>query len=153
MYVKGNHEVTGEALDGICLSNITNPVQTFEFEDIIIVGMDNSTRDITAEQNKKLKDVLKKGKPILIAMHCPLMTDGNRELLERAGEYYQLNSKNASEEVFAFVDIIKQNSEQILAVLAGHLHFKNNSEITSGVTQYVSSQGALGHINRYEIGS
>ena len=115
--------------------------------------MDNSTRDITAEQNKKLKDVLKKGKPILIAMHCPLMTDGNRELLERAGEYYQLNSKNASEEVFAFVDIIKQNSEQILAVLAGHLHFKNNSEITSGVTQYVSSQGALGHINRYEIGS
>lgn len=47
---------------------------------------------------------------------------------------------------------IKQNSEQIVAVLAGHLHFANNTEITEGVMQYVSTQGDLGNINRYEIG-
>ncbi|MBQ1231653.1 MAG: hypothetical protein IIX73_04750, partial [Clostridia bacterium] len=81
-----------------------------------------------------------------------IMTDGNRALLEECGEYFRLNHKDATPEVFEFIDIIKQNREQIVAVLAGHLHFRNNTEIAKGVTQYVSSQGALGNINRYEIG-
>ncbi len=156
VYVKGNHEQTDEQTDGepvgICFSGINNPAQTFEFEDMIILGLDNSDRNITAEQNEKLKELLKKGKPILIAMHYPLMTEGNRDLIKKAGEYYQLNHDNASAEVLEFADMIKQNSDRIIAVLAGHLHFMNNSEITNGVTQYVSSQGALGNINRYEIG-
>ena len=152
VYVKGNHEQTSEALEGVCFSGINNPAQTLELDDVIIIGLDNSARDITAEQNEKLKALLKKDKPILIAMHYPLMTDGNQDLIKKAGEYFRLNHDNASAEVLEFEDIIKQNGEKIIAVLAGHLHFMNNSEITNGVTQYVSSQGALGNINRYEIG-
>ena len=152
IFVKGNHEKMDEKLDMTCFSNVNKPVQTFEFEDMIVVGIDDSTRNITSEQNQKLKRLLNKGKPILVAMHIPLKTEGNKDSIEKAGEYFMLNHNTASAEVLEFTDIIRQNSKQIIAVLAGHLHFMNNSEIAEGLTQYVSSQGALGNINRYEIG-
>ena len=152
VYVKGNHEITGEILDGICFSNINNPVQTVELEDMLIIGIDNSARDITAEQNQKLKEAIEIGKPILIAMHIPMVTERNKILTEKVSKYFLLNHENPSAGVLEFVDIIKQNAEKIIAILAGHLHFINNSEIAKDVTQYVASQGALGNINRYEIG-
>ena len=125
MYVLGNHENKDEILEDLCYSKI---------------------------KNAELKKALNTGKPLLIAMHVPIMTEDNRELLLESGEYFQLNHKDATPETYEFIDIIKQNREQIVAVLAGHLHFRNNTEIAKGVTQYVSSQGALGNINRYEIG-
>ena len=152
MYVLGNHENKCEIPEDLCYSKIKNPVQMLDLEDLIVLGFDNSERTITAEQNLLLKQALNRGKPLLIAMHVPIMTDGNRALLEECGEYFRLNHKDAAPEVFEFIDIIKQNREQIVAVLAGHLHFRNNTEIAKGVTQYVSSQGALGNVNRYEIG-
>jgi hypothetical protein len=36
--------------------------------------------------------------------------------------------------------------------VAGHLHFLNTCELAPGFTQYVSSQGLLGNLNRYVIG-
>ena len=152
MYVLGNHENKDEIPEDLCYSKIKNPVQMLDLEDLIVLGFDNSKRTITAEQNLLLKQALNRGKPLLIAMHVPIMTDGNRALLEECGEYFRLNHKDATPETYEFIDIIKQNKEQIVAVLAGHLHFRNNTEIAKGVTQYVSSQGALGNINRYEIG-
>ena len=152
MYVRGNHEELGKISDEHIFSQAKNPVQIVDLSDIIIFGIDNSLRQITAEQNEELKRILSFKKPLIIAMHIPIMTEKNRTQLEECGEYFQLNHKNATAEVFEFINIIKQNSGQIVAVLAGHLHFANNSEIAPGVTQYVSAQGALGNINRYEIG-
>ena len=152
MYVLGNHENKDEIPDNLCYSKIKNPVEMLDLGDLLIIGFDNSARRITPQQNAELKKALNTGKPLLIAMHVPIMTEDNRELLLECGEYFRLNHKDATPEVFEFIDIIKQNKEQIVAVLAGHLHFRNNTEIAKGVTQYVSSQGALGNINRYEIG-
>ena len=85
-------------------------------------------------------------------MHVPIMTNDNKELLTECGEYFQLNYDGADKNNFKFIEMIKNNAEKIIAVFAGHLHFKNTSQITSGVTQYVSSQGITGNLNRYEIG-
>ena len=82
-------------------------------------------------------------------MHVPIMTDENKDILGKCEEYYILNNSSVSREILGLIDIIKQNSDRIIAVLAGHLHFMNNSEIVSGLTQYVSSQGLLGNINRF----
>ena len=53
---------------------------------------------------------------------------------------------------YKVIELIKENSALVAAVLAGHLHFNNISHITEGVTQYVSSQGIAGNINEYTIG-
>lgn len=150
--VIGNHENRDDVQSGHPFERSKAPVQLLELDDVIIFGIDNSSRNITEEQNEQLKKALLGEKPLIIAMHVPIMTEGNKNELEKCGEYFQLNNKDATKEVFEFIETIKQNASKIIAVLAGHLHFANNSEITPGVTQYVSSQGILGNINRYEIG-
>ena len=77
----------------------------------------------------------------------------NKELAQiEEVEYFRLNHRDADAETLGFIDLIQSHPEKILAVLAGHLHFTCNSEIAPGIPQYVSSQGILGNINRYEIG-
>lgn len=152
IYVCGNHESPNDFPELPHFSALKNPVQTLELEDIIICGVDNSKGEITPEQVEKIKKLLLNGKPVIIAMHIPVMTEENKVILEKCEGYYILNRKGASKEVYEFIDLIKQNSDKIIAVLAGHLHFANNSEIAPKVTQYVASQGMLGNINRYEIG-
>ena len=153
MYVCGNHDNSEQIPDGCIISQAKNPVQTLDLGDLIIFGIDNSSRRITSEQNEALKWALSADKPLIIAMHVPIMTDENKDILGKCEEYYILNNSSVSREILGLIDIIKQNSDRIIAVLAGHLHFMNNSEIVSGLTQYVSSQGLLGNINRFEIGT
>jgi hypothetical protein len=86
------------------------------------------------------------------ALMAEYTATGNREILEPCGEYFRLNHRDADAETLDFIDLIQSHPEKILAVLAGHLHFTCNSEIAPGIPQYVSSQGILGNINRYEIG-
>lgn len=152
MAVCGNHEPVDEIPDGYLFSSTKKPVQTIELDDMIIIGFENSRREVTKEQNECLLDLFKAGKPVIIAMHVPVMTEENAPLLKESGEYFQLNYDGASETTLEFIDILKQHSEQIIAVFAGHLHYPNVSEIAPGLTQYVSTQGILGNINRFEIG-
>jgi DNA repair exonuclease SbcCD nuclease subunit len=150
--VCGNHERAEDIPEGHLYSAMKEPVQVTDLGDMMIFGIDNSRRKITSEQNEQLKKVLSEEKPMLIAMHVPVRTEGNAAQFEKCGEYFQLNHSGASPEVYEFIDIIKENADKIIAVLAGHLHFASNSEIAPGVVQYVSTQGALGNVNRYEIG-
>jgi len=152
LYVCGNHEKTELIPDGNVVSQIKNPVQILDLGDIVIFGVDNSRREVTAEQTEQLKKALLLGKPLIIAMHVPIMTEGNQEEFEKRGAYVQFNRKDAAKEVLEFVDLIKKNANSIIAVLAGHLHYIDNTQVAPGVMQYVSSQGILGNINRYEIG-
>ena len=85
-------------------------------------------------------------------MHVPFSTPENRDLLIGCGEYFRLDHPQAGPEVEQFRELIRENAGKIIAVMAGHLHFGNVSELVPGVMQYVSSQGILGNINRYEIG-
>ena len=89
---------------------------------------------------------------MILVLHIPIMAEDNRELLLSCGEYFRLNHSEADEETLKFIDLVQHNTDQIAAVLAGHLHFHNECEIAPGLIQYVSSQGILGNINRYEIG-
>ncbi len=151
--VCGNHDKASEIPDECLLSDMKKRVQLLDLGDLLIVGIDNSEKQITKEQNEELINALATKKPITVVMHVPIMTEGNASQLKEYGDYFQLNHKGATEETQRFIEILKNNSKQIIAVLAGHFHFESNSEITEGLMQYVSSQGILGNINRYEIGS
>lgn len=150
--VCGNHEKAEDIPDGTAVSPMKLPVQTVDLGDLLIIGFDNSKRVITKEQAEALNRAYESGKAVIVAFHVPIMTAGNEQALRRAGEYFQLNYDGCPKENLEFIDIIKSNASRTAAVLAGHLHFNNISEITDGVTQYVSTQGITGNINRYVIG-
>ena len=150
--VCGNHDQAEDIPDGYVYSQIKAPVQVLDLGDLILVGLDDSCRRITKEQNRQFLEILSQEKPVIVVLHIPIMTEGNRELLLECGDYFRLNHPEADEDTLEFIDLLRQNAPQIVALLAGHLHFRNESEIAPGLMQYVSSQGILGNVNRYEIG-
>ncbi len=150
--VCGNHEPHNDIPEGYVVSKIKNEIQTVDLGDMIIIGLDNSQRKITASQLDALKAFAQEGKPMLLVMHVPIMNDENRELLLKSGVYFQLNYDGCPKENLEFIEFIKENGDKIIAVLAGHLHYSNVSKISDDVTQYVTSQGVTGNIHRYVIG-
>lgn len=150
--VCGNHESDGEIPAKNLFARVREPVQVLDMGDLILAGFDNSRRQITPAQNNKLREILDMGKPVVVAMHIPIMTEGNWKRLLECGDYFRLNHMEADAATLEFVEILKENASKITAVLAGHLHFPNDSEIAPGLPQFISSQGVLGCINRYEIG-
>ena len=150
--VCGNHDPADQIPEGYTYSRIREEVQILELEDMVICGLDDSQRQISSRQLEAVKTLLAGEKPLMLLMHVPFSTEENREKLEKCGEYFRLDHPQAGPQVGQLLELIRNNSEKIVAVMAGHLHFGNVSELVPGVTQYVSSQGILGNVNRYEIG-
>lgn len=151
--VCGNHESDGDIPEDSLFARVRESVQVLDLGDLILAGFDNSRRQITAQQNEKLREILSLGKPVVVAMHIPIMTEGNWKRLLECGDYFRLNHPGADAPTLEFIEILKENARQIAAVLAGHLHFPDDSEIAPRLGQFVSSQGVLGCVNRYEIGT
>ncbi|MBO5897534.1 MAG: metallophosphoesterase [Clostridia bacterium] len=151
LFVCGNHEPKKSIPDGYAMARIKQPVQLLDLGDLIIVGFDDSDRTITPEQLAALRELLAQDKPLIVAMHVPIQVEGN-EAHKRCDDYFRLNYPDAPRENLEFIDLICQHADKIAAVLTGHLHFLNTSELAPGLVQFVSSQGILGNLNRFVIG-
>lgn len=150
--VCGNHENKDDIPENLCFSGIKNEVQVLSLGDMVIIGIDDSKREISEAQLEFIKASIFEGLPILLAMHVPIMTDGNFDRLTKSGVYFQLNYDGCPSRNLEFIELIKQNADSFIAVLAGHLHYPDISEVASGLTQYVTGQGVTGNINKYVIG-
>ena len=151
LFACGNHEKVAEIPDHCALAHIKQPVQTLDLGDLVLMAVNDSQRTITRTQIDALTDQLAQNKPIILVMHIPICSENNGPLLNTS-PYYHLNYPECPPENLKFIDLIYQNTNRIAAVFAGHLHFLNVCELVPGLTQYVSSQGITGHINRYVIG-
>ncbi|MBP3388203.1 MAG: metallophosphoesterase [Clostridia bacterium] len=148
----GNHENANNIPEGMTISMMREPIQIAELDDLIVLGLDDSKREITEKQYSALEEALASGKAVVVAMHIPIMTEENQPVLRGAGEYFRLNYNDCPEMNLRFIELIKANPDKIAAVLCGHLHFANDSHITDGIMQYVSTQGVTGNLNKYIIG-
>ncbi len=151
LFACGNHENPSKIPDDSRLAVVKRPVQVLDLDDIVILALDNSKRAVTREQIDALQSQLAQGKPILLAMHVPIQAAHNKAHLA-LNDYFRLNHAACSPETLEFIELICANPDQIAAVFAGHLHILNVCELVPGLTQYVSSQGILGNLNRYTIG-
>lgn len=152
MTVLGNHEVADTIPDGYRFSAAKAPVQRLNLPALTVLGFDDGQRIITPAQLDALRQALTEEKPLVILLHIPFAVPENEQLLRGCGEYFRLNHDDCPPENEEFVRLITENSHRIVAVLAGHLHFNHTCPITPTLTQYVSSQGLTGHLNRYVIG-
>ncbi len=150
--VAGNHEPVSQLPDDLGLSVMKQPFYTVDLSDVVLAAFNDQERSITKEQLDALKALKSGGKPVIVVMHIPVMTDGNRELLMNAGVYFQLNYDGCPEENHEFIAELTAQDSPVAAVFTGHLHFMCVSEIANGVMQYGCSQSIAGHCNVYTIG-
>ena len=148
--VCGNHEK--DVPPGYRFSAAAVPVQELDLGDLRILAFDNIRRSVTKEQNAVLEAALLDGKPLILAVHIPVMTPGNEAHLRAVSPYFTFNYDGCPEENLEFIELIRRHPTPVLAVLAGHLHFSDISEIAPGVPQYVTAQGMTGSMNRYIVG-
>jgi hypothetical protein len=149
IYVCGNHEPSAELPSGFVAKN---PAQKIELDNFNILGFNNEDRTISKFQLDFLKEELQKDKKVIITMHVPILCESNREKVESLGEYFRLNNSDSTAETLEFIDTINKNSDKILMVTCGHLHFNYESSLDSKIPQIISSQGITGSINKYIIG-
>ncbi|MBP5236779.1 MAG: metallophosphoesterase [Clostridia bacterium] len=152
MAVCGNHEIADEIPAGSALSGMKDPIQVLDLGDMQIIGIDNSTRTVTKDQLEALRTILESGRPSLLAMHVPVKCEQNAERLNGSGSGFQFNYDGCPEENLEMLRMLEEYEDNIIALLAGHLHYADNSFITPKIRQYVCSQALVGNINKFYIG-
>ena len=150
--VCGNHEDRDSIPPGRSFSPAREPVQVLRLGGLTVAGIDDSRREITAEQLAALEKLAAREDRLLLAMHVPVLTDGMRESGKVPDEYFFLNYGGCPAGNLELIRLINDNAEKFVAVLTGHTHVAVESEIAPGVTQYTVSQGIVGNVNRYVIG-
>lgn len=150
--VCGNHESRKAFPASGPLAGMGRDLQVLRLGDMKIIGVDNSQRVVSKDLNESLENELSDGVKALIVIHVPVMCAGNEQKLKKSGVYFQFNYDSCPEENLEFIDIIEKHAENVIAVLAGHLHYSNYALLPGNVPQFVSSQGIVGDINKYVIG-
>lgn len=148
-YVKEKHQQIDENLAVYCK----------DLGEVLIVGIDNSTSQLTDEAIAKLREIFKLGKPIILATHVPLNSRIDNSLSEQvianrgknltwdeAGSYY-IAKDNTKE----FLDLVFAENSPVKAVLAGHFHFKQTVKLNENITEYVLDATFKGNMSVIHI--
>lgn len=98
-------------------------------------------------------------KPVILALHVPLNPKMDDTLAQMSEQVWQETNLTWDKEGTAytadtntaeFLDLIYSENSPVKAVLAGHMHFKNTSQLTENITQYVfdaTYKGSIGILN------
>lgn len=145
LYVWGNHEHGSYGLEipefDIIRSNIApmmrNEPEFYlrDFEDFVIVCIDNSNFHITENQLEKMKAVINENKPIILLMHVPIWT----EEFEKTAWSMLDRDEKTTENAKLFSKLIRSEESKVVSIIAGHEHFEWSGEFAPGRMQYVSA--------------
>lgn len=148
-YMTGNSVTTNRPL----FNDLTNgdPYLSYEeYDDFLIVAVDNSSDVVTQETVDKFLALYEKNKPIILLLHVPLHADtlepdvrkawGNRNITMGPGA---MGSDWGTVIQFYNAVAVDENSP-VVAVFSGHVHFNHEDVLPNGVPQYVTSTGYTG---------
>lgn len=146
MFVPGNHD--NEEMPKYLTMD---EVQVRELEGVRVIGLDSSKRTLSDENLKKLEQSLADEKPSILVMHVPVGTDYNEETMSIYNEYFVINKKTTDENGQRLTALCEDTKTPIVAVLCGHVHGYQKSELIPGRVQICCSSGLIGFMNRIVI--
>lgn len=132
-------------------------IHQIEYEDVILVAVDNSTNQIDPDALTLYQKILKKGKPVLLMLHVPLLT---QSVLTKAKEAWSspvvLGGGNyggiyPDETSTKFIELTTAENSPVVAVLAGHVHFADRDQINERIVQIVGAPGYQGKVTRIRL--
>jgi hypothetical protein len=119
-----------------------------EYDDFIIVSVDDSENQINPGAFNTLETAFEKKKPVIILMHVPLETPSVSDKSETAwGSDISigLNGIKPNEDTTEFINMIYGADSPVVAVLAGHVHFADTSQLGDKNIQYIVGPGYEGY--------
>lgn len=150
-YIEEEKSIVAQREDALCDNS---EIIQQEFPDFIIVGINNSTSQMSASGLSKLKEIWQKGKPVLLVTHVLLdsLVDtglneasrenwGDRALLWGNDCYYKPD-ENTQE----YLQMVLSDGSPVEAVISGHLHFPYVIQLNNHTTQYVFDATYRGNI-------
>lgn len=137
-----------------------NPaIHTMEYEEFTIAAIDNSSNQINPAALEAYKQLLDKGKPVILMLHVPLYTESvlakSKEVWKNAvilggGIHGGIYPDAVSTQ---FLHLTTAKDSPVAAVLAGHVHFADKDVITGekSIPQIVGDAGYKGKGTRLRI--
>lgn len=124
-----------------------------DFGEFLVAGMDNGDKTITPQQLEALRQVCADGRPVLLLMHIPVYTEAMAApLKEKWGEdacsYFVIGYGQDPGQTPAFCRLLRDGSNPIAAVFAGHIHLSHASELAPGRMQYTAAPSFDGKIRK-----
>ena len=156
LYVYGNHEgasyqyrVPDGRVQYPAYARLIGPDPAFwvrEYGDLLVVGLDDSEREITERQMALFDRQMERGLPILLVIHVPLRTDGLLPLVRQhwgadGDRYFLLGNDQQSALTRAFCARVTAPDSPVAAILAGHVHFLSDCPFAPGKRQYTAAPG------------
>ena len=129
--------------------------QIMDLGDLILVSVEDSTRDITESQLERMKKLCGEARErdisIILLMHAPIFCeDIAPRILKIWGPSFMIGSlPDDSPVVHEFCNLIKAEDSPVAAVFAGHIHFSQKGFVSPGRMQYVSAPAFEGFV--YDI--
>lgn len=123
-------------------------------DDFLVLGIDNSTKDMPSYYLDMVVDVFSRGTPVIMATHVPYgsMIDPSLEELsiqERNTIYYWSEASEhfkPGDITRQYLDLIYGKDTMAVQVLAGHLHASWDGLISEQVPQHIFSPAYSGSI-------
>lgn len=164
LYVNGNHDWTypweymTEAgretylplLEPFMQGN--TEVQALELGELMIIGIDDSTNQVSTGVLPKYEQYLEQGKPTIVMCHVPFMT---QSALGRAREVWSspvvIGGGNyggiyPNEDSAQFLELTTGIDSPVVLMLSGHVHFYNSDVVEGekGILQLIGGAGFEG---------
>lgn len=132
-----------------------------DFDEFLVVGVNNSVKDVRAEQEEILDELYQSGKPVIAVTHVPYESGVDDSLenlsMEVRGKvyYWTFYSREGhyvpNADTGAFLERIYAADTPVQKVLAGHLHAPWEGMLTEQLSQHIFSPAYSGVIGIIQI--
>ncbi len=116
-----------------------------EYDEFIILGINNTTNQVSKDALEEIKQVFAIGKPIIIVTHVPYDSVVDRSLDTISREAWgdrnltwgQDTSYVPNAETQEFLDLVYEEKSQVIEVLGGHLHLSWDGYIKDEIHEHI----------------
>lgn len=129
-------------------------VDYIEYEDLIVLAINNGKSKIEGKNIKKIKDVLEKKKPTIVMMHIPIATEHLVEINKKYIERISVIGEGGiapNEDTQEVLDLILSNEYKVIFIISGHVHIGMEDTINGKIPEVVCRPAYEGNINLLRI--
>ncbi len=141
LFVCGNHDY---------IEGYVDDYQSIDFEEFTIVGVNNYNKTFNKHQIDKLKEDLKKDKPIIVVCHIPIITKRSKKELNINEDYFFIDYDSTDKDTKEFIDLLVNNKE-IKGVLCGHCHGGLVIPLNEELNEYILTSSLIGYFREIII--